>query len=131
MHVKKSCVLFPCLVLSSLSLLCVRLLRPCFPSSCVVLLVRPDGDVPLGEVTVSDLETLIQACFRDGLGGTVNHRQVSASHMPSKFGVKSIPVAGSSLEVVQPRAGRSCQPRTPRCPCVAKKSGLGKKLAKS
>ena len=34
-------------------------------------LVRSNGDVPFGKMMVSSLETLVQACVHDGLGGAV------------------------------------------------------------
>ena len=96
-----------------------------------MLLVRPDGGVPVGGMTVFALETLIQACVRDGLSGVVTHQQVSASHVPSQFVVTSIPVAGSSVEVVLPGRGRGSQPQTPRSPRVVKERKRAKKLARS
>ena len=66
---------------------------PCFPSSNVVRLVRPVGGVPFAGMTVYALQTLIQACVSDGLSGAISHQQVSAPHVPSPFGVKSILVA--------------------------------------
>ena len=103
----------------------------CFPPSCVVLLVRPDGGVPVGGMKVFAVETLIQACVRDWLSGVVTHQQVSASHVPSQFVVTSIAVSGSSVEIVLPGGGRGCQPQTPRSPRVAKERKRAKKLARS
>ena len=68
--------LLPCLV-SVLSSKPVYL--PCFPSPCAAVLLRPDGSIPGGWMTVSAPETLIQACVCDRLIGAVTHRQVSAS----------------------------------------------------
>ena len=66
---------------------------------CCVL-VRSSGGVPVGGMAVSALETLIQACVHDGLGGAVARPQSLVSHLPSQFGVKSLPAAVSSAEVV-------------------------------
>ena len=93
---------------------------PCSPSSSVVLLVLPEGGVPVGGITVSALETLVQACIRDGRSGSVTHRQVSASNVPSQFGVASVRVAESSAKIALPRRSSGCQPRTRRAPLVAK-----------
>ena len=93
--------------------------------------MRLDGGVPVCGMTISAMETLIQAFVRDGLGSAVTHRQVSASRVLLQFGFISIPVAESSLEIALPRWGRSCQSQTPRGPCVVKDGKLGEKLARS
>ena len=85
--------------------------------------------VQVGRVTVSALETLIQACVRDGLSGAVARQQVFASHMLSQFGVMSVSDAGSSSEVVLPGGGSSHLAYTPRVPRVARQSKPDKKPA--
>ena len=87
--------------------------------------------VPVGGMTVSALETLFQTGVHDGLSGTVIHRQVSASHVPSLSSVLSISVAGSSVEVALSGGGRGCQSQSPRGPRVAKGGRLGEKPAGS
>ena len=65
---KVSCHLFPRPV-GVLSFKPVYL--QCFPSSCVVVSVRPDERVPIGGIAVSALETLFQLFVRDALSGVV------------------------------------------------------------
>ena len=93
-------------------------------------LVRPDGEVPVAGMTVSALQTLIEACVREGLSDTVTRPQTSVSHVPSQFGVTSVPAAGSSAEVLLPRRGSIRQSETLPVPLVAREVKLGRNLAR-
>ena len=59
-------------------------------------------------MTVCALETLFQVCVRGWLDGSVTHRQVLATNMPSQLSVSSILVTGSLAEVTIPQRGSSC-----------------------
>ena len=85
---------------------------------CCVL-VRPDGGVSVGWMTVSPVETMTQAYVPDGLSGFVTCQQASVSQMPSQFDVISVPADGSSAEVVLPGSGSSRQSQILRAPGVA------------
>ena len=85
------------------------------------LSVRPDESVPVGGMTVSALETLIQAFVCDRLSAAVTHRQVSASNFLSEFGATPILIGGSMAENASEGRGSGCHPQTPRAPACCKR----------
>ena len=125
---KRSCHLVPGLV-GVLSPIAVCL--SCSPLSFVVPPLRPDGACQLVRRKSAVENSLVQAWVRDGLSGAVIHRQISASNVPSQFGVEAIHVAGSSSELALPGRGCSCfQPQTLWAPWVAKEGEPRKKLTR-